>query len=87
MCDLAKYVLADNLEEVRVGTSAYGLHIFGKVLLPETGGSGYIQFRAFAAGDVTKLHSIHTEEKEHEDGSRSYKAIFSQSDPLEWFET
>lgn len=26
---------ADDLKEVRVGTSAYGLHLFGKVLLPE----------------------------------------------------
>lgn len=72
---------------MRVGTSAYGLHVFGKVVLPETGGSGYIQFRAFVAGDVTKLHSIHTEEKENPDGSKSYKAIFSGKDPLEWFET
>jgi hypothetical protein len=49
--------------------------------------TGFIQFRAFVAGDVSKLHSIHTEEKENADGTKTYRAIFSNADPLDWFET
>jgi hypothetical protein len=60
--------------------------VFGKVLIPATK-IKYIMFRAFVAGDVSKFHSIHTEEKENPDGSKSYNAIFSEDDPLEWFET
>ena len=71
---------------MRVGTSAYGLHVFGKVLVPASK-NGYIHFRAFVAGDESRLHSIHTEEKENADGSKSYRAIFTENDPLEWFET
>jgi len=71
---------------VRVGTSAYGLHLLGQVFLPETG-SGYFHFRAFISGDGVKLHCIHTEEKEKPDGSKDLRAIFSNSDALEWFDT
>jgi len=85
---------AKDLVLVRIATTAYGLHLFGKVSLPESDG-GYIHFRAFIGGEKTKegeqrkveLHSIHTEETEAEDGSKSFRAIFRKDDPLEWFET
>lgn len=70
--------------------TAYGLHLFGKVHLTETD-DGYIQFRAFVPNpgnsEIVKLHTIHTEEKEQADGNKTYRAIFSQKDPLEWFDT
>lgn len=34
-----------------------------------------------------KLHCIHTEEIEKADGTKTFKAIFSDDDPLEWFDT
>ena len=33
---MANSNLADDLEEVRLATSAYGVHLFGKVLLPDS---------------------------------------------------
>ncbi|CAL3963596.1 unnamed protein product [Diplocarpon coronariae] len=89
---------SDDLKEVRVASSAYGLHLFGKVLLPESDPSHsypekasdkYFHFRAFIPGDASsaQLHSIHTEEVEKPDGDRVYRAIFSLKDPLEWFDT
>jgi hypothetical protein len=74
-----------------VAVSAYGFHLFGKVRIPAMPDSGpaYILFRAFDAGkdeDAT-LHSIHTEEKEHPDGDKTYRAIFNEDDPVEWFDT
>jgi len=78
---------------VRVAKSAYGLHLFGKLLLPDSEGrrsspqgGAYIHFRVFIAGDTTKLHSIQTDEIENSDGSKSFKAVFSQNDLLEWFD-
>jgi len=78
---------ANDLKEVRVATSAYGMHLFGKVLLPESD-DAYFQFRAFIAGDssTAKLHCIHMEETERSDGDKDFKAIFSRNDPLEWFD-
>ncbi|KAI9827551.1 MAG: hypothetical protein M1832_004901 [Thelocarpon impressellum] len=85
----------DDLKLVRVGTSAYGLHLFGKVRLPETSG-GYIHFRAFVGGNVAgdatdnktvNLHCIHTEETEDKAGGKKYRAIFTEGDALEWFDT
>jgi len=85
---------SDDLVLVRVATSAYGLHILGKVQLPESNGhanpshgAAYFHFRAFVAGETVKLHCIHTEELDHADGSKTFRAIFSQNDPLEWFDT
>jgi len=85
---------AEDLVLVRVATSAYGLHLFGKVLLPDSEGrkfppqgGAYIHFRAFIGGDEIKFHSIETEEIEQPDGSKVFKAIYSQSDPLKWFDT
>ncbi|KAH9998072.1 hypothetical protein F4779DRAFT_167957 [Xylariaceae sp. FL0662B] len=94
--DLTAFTSAD-LESVRVGTSAYGIHLFGKVripAMPETG-PAYVHFRAFVGGGgdedgepaKASLHSIHTEEREEADGDRKYRAIFTKDDPLEWFDT
>jgi len=52
----------DDLREVRVAVSAYGLHLFGKVRIPSLPDEGpaYIHFRAFTGGpdDQATLHSI-----------------------------
>jgi hypothetical protein len=88
---------SSDLELVRVGTSAYGLHLFGKVKIPRIE-NGYIHIRVFiAASDgtdgsteeerVAKLHSIHTEEVVKHNGDHVYRAIFGKDDPLEWFDT
>jgi len=70
--------------------TAYGLHLFGKVQLKELD-DGYIHFRAFVPNpgnsEVVKLHTIHTEETEHSSGDKTYRAIFSKNDALEWFDT
>jgi hypothetical protein len=71
---------------VRVGTSAYGLHLFGKLRLPKSDG-GYVHVRMFVGGEVVKLHSIYNEEKTLPDGSKSFHAILSKDDPIEWFDT
>ncbi|KAI1209479.1 uncharacterized protein F4807DRAFT_426835 [Annulohypoxylon truncatum] len=92
--DLTSFTSAD-LEAVRVGMSAYGLHLFGKVRIPAVPDSGpaYIHVRLFVGGDghdepgVAKLHSIHTEDVEEPDGGHKYRAIFTKDDPLEWFDT
>jgi len=78
---------SDDLMEVRIAQSAYGMHLFGKVLLPESN-NAYIHFRAFIPGDAStaKLHCIHLEETEKPDGDKDFKAIFVQNDPLEWFD-
>jgi hypothetical protein len=55
---------ADDLQQVRVAVSAYGLHVFGKVRIPSLPDEGpaYIHFRAFTGGpdDQATLHSIRT---------------------------
>jgi hypothetical protein len=45
-------------------------------------------FRAFIPSEAksARLHCIHMEEIEHEDGTKTFKAIFFQNDPLEWFD-
>jgi len=45
--------------------------------------------RIFIAGgdEPPKLHSIHTEEKDDESGGKTYRAIFTEQDELEWFDT
>jgi len=82
---------ADDLQQVRVAVSAYGLHIFGKVRIPSLpdDGPAFIHFRAFTGGpdDMATLHSIHTEDREAPDGGHTYRAIFTEADPLEWFDT
>ena len=82
----------DDFDQVRVGVSAYGIHLFGRVRiaeLPETG-AAYVHFRLFATGateEPAKLHSIHTEERQTPDGDTRYRAIFTSDDQLEWFDT
>ncbi|KAG7292328.1 hypothetical protein NEMBOFW57_002363 [Staphylotrichum longicolle] len=80
----------DDLQQVRVATSAYGLHLFGKVRIPSLPDEGpaYIHFRAFTGGpdDQAALHSIHTEDKEGPDGGHAFRAIFTKDDTLEWFD-
>jgi len=82
---------------VRVGNTAYGLHLLCKVKLPSLE-NGYIHVRLFVgAKDGTdgseeeerkvELHSIHTEESVKEDGDRVYRAIFGKEDELKWFDT
>ncbi|GAB1311174.1 SnoaL-like domain-containing protein [Madurella fahalii] len=81
----------DDLQEVRVAVSAYGVHLFGKVRIPAMpdDGPAYIHFRAFTGGpdDQASLHSIHTEDKEEPDGGHTFRAIFTKNDSLEWFDT
>jgi hypothetical protein len=45
-------------------------------------------FRAFIGGgaETAKLHCIHMEEIENDDGSKTFKAIFFQNDSLNWFD-
>jgi hypothetical protein len=78
---------------VRVGSTAYGLHLICKVAIPAQPGA-YIHVRIFVGAEdgteeerVAKLHSIHTEEVVREDGDHVFRAIFGEGDELEWFET
>ncbi|EMD68106.1 hypothetical protein GGP41_001677 [Bipolaris sorokiniana] len=93
---LTSFSVSD-LETVRAATSAYGIHLFGKVKLPALD-DGYIHIRIFGAAKegtdgssaeerVYSLHSIHTEEMVKEDGDRVYRAVFGKEDALEWFDT
>ncbi|CAG9939828.1 unnamed protein product [Clonostachys rosea f. rosea IK726] len=86
--DLRKFDVS-NLTVVRVATSAYGIHLFGKIRIPALPDSGpaYIHVRLFISEEPAKLHSIHTEEKEEADGDKKYRAIFTENDELEWFDT
>ncbi|KAM0245022.1 hypothetical protein ACHAP5_005694 [Fusarium lateritium] len=82
----------DDFESVRVATSAYGIHLFGKARIPalsESSGPAYIHFRVFIGGgdEPPKLHSIHTEERDDSSGGKTYRAIFTKDDELEWFDT
>ncbi|RSL70530.1 hypothetical protein CEP54_001716 [Fusarium duplospermum] len=81
----------DNFESVRVATSAYGIHLFGKLRIPALSedGPAYLHFRAFIGGgdEPAKLHSIHTEERDDPNGGKTYRAIFTKDDELEWFDT
>lgn len=71
--------------------SAYGVHLFGKLRIPAMPESGpaYVHIRLFVMGgeEPAKLHSIHTEEKEEEGGSKTFRAIFTKDDKLEWFDS
>ncbi|CAH0055059.1 unnamed protein product [Clonostachys solani] len=86
--DLRKFDIS-NLTAVRVATSAYGIHLFGKIRIPALPDSGpaYIHVRLFISEEPAKLHSIHTEEREEADGDKKYRAIFTEKDELEWFDT
>ncbi|KAF7853136.1 uncharacterized protein EAF02_012079 [Botrytis sinoallii] len=79
---------SSSLTSVRVATSAYGLHLLGKVLIPETEDK-YFMFRAFIPGDsdTATLHCIHMEETDvgGEEG-KFFRAIFGEEDELKWFD-
>lgn len=94
--DLTSFTARD-LQSVRVATSAYGLHLFGKLRLPAVE-NAYIYVRVFGSPEEGtdgssadereySLHSIHTEEVIRDDGDRVYRAIFGRKDELEWFDT
>lgn len=76
---------------MRAAKSAYGVHLFAQVRIPSMPDSGpaYIHVRIFLAGgdEPPKIHAIHTEEKEEQDGGKTYRAIFTKDDKLEWFDT
>ncbi|TEY44389.1 hypothetical protein BOTCAL_0352g00090 [Botryotinia calthae] len=79
---------SSSLTCVRVATSAYGLHLLGKVLIPETEDK-YFMFRAFIPGDsdTATLHCIHMEETDvgGKEG-KFFRAIFGEEDELKWFD-
>jgi len=79
---------ADDLREVRVAVTAYGIILFGRIRLPPVP-DAYIHFRAFTTGPDSEasFHSIHTEDKEDSGGGHTFRAIFTDTDPLEWFDT
>ncbi|TVY48294.1 hypothetical protein LOCC1_G001449 [Lachnellula occidentalis] len=89
--------MTDDLKEVRVATTAYGKHILGKVLIPDSDpmhsfpekpSDAYFMFRAFVPGDAdtATLHSIRMDEEERPDGDKVFKAIYHQNDPIVWFD-
>ncbi|KAK7739943.1 hypothetical protein SLS53_005537 [Cytospora paraplurivora] len=87
--ELANFSL-ENLEEVRVGESSYGYHLFGRLRIPAlpADGPSYVFFRAFDTGKESeaKFHSFHTEQAEDKvNGGFKFRAIFTKDDPLEWF--
>ncbi|QSZ30207.1 hypothetical protein DSL72_004727 [Monilinia vaccinii-corymbosi] len=78
-----------SLKSVRIATSAYGLHLLGKVLIPETDGKCFFMFRAFVPGDAESatLHCIRMDETDvgGEEG-KFFRAIFGEEDELVWFD-
>ncbi|TVY43178.1 hypothetical protein LSUB1_G001102 [Lachnellula subtilissima] len=95
--DEMAWFTADDLKEVRVATAAYGKHILGKVLIPDSDpmhsfpekpSDAYFMFRAFVPGDAdtATLHCIRMDEEERPDGDKVFKAIFHQNDPIVWFD-
>lgn len=87
--ELAGFGVGD-FKLVRVATSAYGIHLFGKLRIPALPDSGpaYVHFRAFSEGpgQEAKFHSIYTEEKDDGSGRKTFRAIFTKDDPLDWFD-
>jgi hypothetical protein len=94
--ELTSFTPSD-LGSVRVGETAYGLHLLGAVRIPALE-DAYIHVRIFISAEEgtdggsiderkAKLHSIHTEEVVKGDGDHVYRAIFGKGDSLEWFDT
>ncbi|KAF3764896.1 hypothetical protein M406DRAFT_70589 [Cryphonectria parasitica EP155] len=82
---------ADDFDLVRVGPSAYGIHIFGRVKIPALSEDGpcYVFFRLCDKGkeEAATFHSFHTEEApDTANGGFKYRAIFTKDDPIEWFD-
>jgi hypothetical protein len=93
--DLATFSVSDWVL-VRHAPVAYGHILFGKLRVPALAAAGnpncYIHFRAFEPEASTEeakaeVHSIHTERLEQPNGSFHYRALFTEEDPLEWFDT
>jgi hypothetical protein len=88
--ELTSFTSSD-LEQVRVAVSAYGIHLFGKLRIPAMPDSGpaYVHFRAFSEGPDkdSKFHSFYTEETEQASGDKTYRAIFTKKDELDWFDS
>ncbi|KAI0965652.1 hypothetical protein F4678DRAFT_467333 [Xylaria arbuscula] len=90
-------VHSGDLTTVRAAQSAYGIHLLGKIRIPDIpdsdeGAPAYLHVRVFVAEEngekIAKLHSIHTEARDEPDGNgKRYRAIFTKDDPLEWFDT
>jgi len=82
---------SDNFEEVRVAKTAYGVILFGKLRIPAApkDGPAYVHFRAFDGGPEKehKFHSFYTEEKDDGSGGKTYRAIFTKNDKLDWFDS
>jgi hypothetical protein len=83
---------ANDFVLVRVATSAYGTHLLAKLRIPAMpeDGPAYVHCRIFVTGnddEPAKLHSFHTEEKGEDGQDKTYRAIFTKDDPLEWFDT
>lgn len=62
----------------------YGLHVLGKIKLCKTE-DAYIHVRVFVTEDEARLHGIQTREHVDLKGNKSFNAIFTRNDPLEWF--
>ena len=85
---LANRTQADDLKEVRIGTTAYGKHLLGKVSIPRNDEPAFLHFRAFIPGgpETARLHCIRMEEIDQPDGNKLFRAIFSGEEQLEWFD-
>lgn len=89
--DLSDHELAsfsvDDFVLVRVATTAYGIILFGKLRLPALPGA-YVHFRAFSEGkDQDALfHSFHTQDAEDANGHKTYRTLFTEDEPLDWFD-
>ena len=77
----------DDFVLVRVATTAYGIILFGKLRLPALPGA-YVHFRAFSEGpdDDALFHSFHTEDREDEAGHKTFRTLFTEDEPLDWFD-
>lgn len=52
------------------------------------GSDAYFHFRAFIPGgaETARFHCIQMQQIDQPDGEKTFKAIFFQNDPLEWFD-
>ncbi len=82
---------------MRVATTAYGLILFGKLRIPalptdaNAGGpsAAFVHFRAFTDGPNKEalFHSFHTADAEDEEGHKTFRTLFTEEDPLLWFDS
>ncbi|GAA5919195.1 hypothetical protein JCM6882_006090 [Rhodosporidiobolus microsporus] len=87
--ELTTWDLAEDLEEVRSASTAYGSIIFGKLRIPAIV-DGYVHVRIHdspgEAQDNVKFHSIFTNEVRDEEGNVvAWEGIQSKSTPLDFF--